>query len=108
MTEHSLCFQYSIGSDPYIQYGCIITNEEIINNNQWQPHVQKSLQHFFIEKNLLKKNEYMDIVLYDTNVIIYPYRVECISYTNSFGGDYNLYIDIPNNCYVFNGHKHIM
>jgi len=108
MDEKSLCFQYSIGSEPYIQYGCIITNKDTIEMNEWQSYIQKSLQHFFNEKHLLKPNEYMDIELYDTNVIVYPYRIDCISSVNSLGGDYNLYIDVPNHYYVFNGHKYNM
>lgn len=101
--ESTVCFQYCLGEEPYIQYGCIIT----IDTNEWQPYVQKCLEHYFNKEKLLKENHFMDIELYDKNVIIYPHRIS-MSGDSFIYGDYNLYIDIPNNYYVFNGSKSFM
>lgn len=107
MTENSVCFQYCITNDPYIQYGCLVANKEIIEKKEWQSYFQKCLEHFFTKKSqLLKENEYMDVELYDTHVILYPHRVAFSVHSDSpVSGDYNLYIDVPNNYYIFNGHK---
>lgn len=108
--ENSVCFQYCIGNESYIQYGCIVAAKEIIEKQEWQPYIQRCLEHFFITKSgLLKENEYMDVELYDTHVILYPHRVALSVHSGSpVCGDYNLYIDVPNHYYAFNGHKSIM
>lgn len=94
----SICFQYSIGKDPYMQYGCIVFNEI----DDWQKYIQISLQQYYRENGLLRKDEYMDIILYDSNIIVYDYKIEPFSSQNNYF-DYNLYIDILNNSFIYNG-----
>jgi len=98
----SICYQYSIGNDTYIQYGCIILNE---TTHDWQKYVQRSLQQYYIENKMLKENEYVDILLYDSNVLIYDYKIELFSASNNYF-DYNLYIDTLANTFTYNGIAH--
>lgn len=108
-SESSICFQYCVGEEPYIQYGCLVAEKSVIDGNEWQTHIQKCLQHFFHKTNLLAKNKHIDIELYDNNVIVYDYRVylsPCDVNSEKFNGDYNLYIDVPNRYYMFNGTKY--
>lgn len=107
--ENSVCFQYCIEKEPYIQYGCLVADKQIIEKNKWQSYIQKCLEHFFTKNKLLQENKYMDIELYDANVILYPHRVAySVHSTTPVCGDYNLYVDVPNNYYVFNGHKSVI
>lgn len=106
--ESSICFQYSIGDEPYIQYGCLVAEKTLIDNNMWQHHLQKCLQHFFYQRGLIPNHKNIDIELYHNNTIVYEHRVylaTCDVNSEKFNGDYNLYIDVPNNYYVFNGHR---
>lgn len=103
--QKSICFQYSIEKDPYIQYGCIVLNKE--NEGHWQNYVQKSLQQYYRENDMLKTDEYMDIILYDSNVLVYDYKVELFSCSDNYF-DYNLYIDTLNNRFVYNGTTRVM
>jgi len=94
--ESTLCFQYCVGEDPYVQYGCIVANKDTIKKNEWQSYISLCLEHFFNTKGLLQSNQYIDIELYDNDVLMYPYRL-------SGHNDYNLYIDVIHKQYVFNG-----
>lgn len=98
MTQ-SICFQYSIGKDPYMQYGCIVLNEK---DSNWEKYVQRSLQQYYRENNMLKKDEYMDIILYDSHGLVYDYKVEPFSSSNNYF-DYNLYIDTSTNTFIYHG-----
>jgi hypothetical protein len=95
----TICFQYCAGKEPYMQYGCIFVNE--IKN--WQIHFQKCLQQYYIQSGLLKKNEYMDIELYDNNVIMYDHQLQM--FPTSYQ-DYNLFIDTTNDYFIYNGSKY--
>ena len=95
----SICFQFSIGNDTYMQYGCVVMNPD---QGEWQKYVQISLQQYYIENKLLKNDEYVDIILYDANILVYDYKVEPYSSSND-RFDYNLYIDTLGDIFTYNG-----